>query len=319
MVPSTFLAEITWEERWLTLEAEGDVDLPAYSGSTIRGALGAVMRPELCARQGQCGERCEAPAKCPFYGLFEQSRGANGTGSNQPKPMILEAPLTEGLERIARGDPVAEPYTLRGGERGVAVLRNDWRIAVEAGGRLELGLRGLGAAGAALDGVVEGVRQKGLEVKGGRLRLTGVRGGSCRLEAGATVPARQVRLMLLTPVLVRDGDKLCDDSRRLATVVLNQAMLRAVSVYNAFFAGERLPFVTPAWPDVVATGARLFQYEWSRRSYRQGRWMDFDGWVGYLEWEGEVGQLLPWLRAAEILHVGQKASFGLGKVAVEWE
>jgi len=319
MIPDTLLSEIYWEERWLTLEADGDLDLPAYAGSTIRGALGTVMRPELCARGGRCGENCEAPEVCPFFGLFEQSRSANGTGANQPKPMILEAPMTEGLGAIARGGTVAAPYSLAAGVRGMPVLRNEWRLGVANGGRMELGIRGLGAAGAALDGVVEGVRQKGLEVKGGRLRLAEVRGGSARMAIGEVGEARRVRVYLLTPLLIRDGDRICDEAVRLGELILKQALVRAVTVYNTFFGREKLPFVTADWPGVVMTGHRLFRYELTRKSYRQQRWMEFDGVVGWMEWEGAVGRVLPWLRAAEVLHVGQKASFGLGRVAVEWE
>jgi len=277
------------------------------------------MRPELCARSGQCGEICEIPEQCPFYGLFEQSRSANGKGANQPKPLILEAPLTDTLEGIARGGTVTDPYTLTAGVRGMPVLRTEWRIGVETGGRFELGLRGLGAAGAALDGVVEGVRRKGLEVKGGRLRLVAVRGEKQWLDVTNHAPARRVRLHLLTPVLIRDGERMCRDAGRMSELVLNQALVRALNVYNTYFSREKLPFMKPEWPGVVSTGTRLFQYELSRKSYRQQRWMDFDGVVGWLEWEGDVGQLLPWLRAAEVLHVGQKSSFGLGRVAVEWE
>ena len=63
------------------------------------------------------------------------------------------------------------------------------------------------------------------------------------------------------------------------------------------------------------TAYRLFRYRLPRHSYRQGKWMDFDGVVGWMEWEGPgVGAMVPWLRAAEALHVGQKATFGLGRV-----
>ena len=63
------------------------------------------------------------------------------------------------------------------------------------------------------------------------------------------------------------------------------------------------------------TGYRLFRYSLPRQSYRQARWMDFDGVIGWIEWEG-VGcsAALPWLKAAELLHIGQKATFGLGSV-----
>src|SRR5712691_7320254 len=84
------LSRIGWEERWLDLEARGRLDLPSYVGATLRGAVGAVIRPHLCDQGNRCGERCLAPDRCRFYSLFEQARSQNGHGSNIPKPLILE-------------------------------------------------------------------------------------------------------------------------------------------------------------------------------------------------------------------------------------
>ena len=104
----------------------------------------------------------------------------------------------------------------------------------------------------------------------------------------------------------------------LGRVVLEQVVVRAVQVYNHLIAGEgeRAPFVRVEWPRVSLARHGLARYGLSRRSYRQDRWMDIEGVVGWMEWEGEVGPLMPWLRAAEVLHVGQKAAFGLGRVRV---
>lgn len=59
------LDRIHYEERIFALRAEGDLDLPAYAGSTMRGAIGMVMRPELCLGRRDagavCGEDCAAP------------------------------------------------------------------------------------------------------------------------------------------------------------------------------------------------------------------------------------------------------------------
>jgi hypothetical protein len=316
-----------WEERWLEFEPEGCADLPAYAGSTLRGALGTVMRPALCAEreQGGCGEQCGRPAECRFHSLFEQSRAEGGEGPNIPKPLILEAPLGEGLRAIACGAPVAGSlYTLRPGAP-MPVLEARERVMVEGGSRIRVGLRALGAAAAALDGIVEGVRRCGLEVKGGRLRLTAVesrRGslGAELAEGSAAAVTSVVRLALVTPTLIGQsgGRGVCFDPAALATLVPAQALVRTVALYNAFYRGpreEKIPFVTAQWPGVQLTAHRLFRYRLPRQSYRQGRWMNFDGVVGWMEWEGRgVAALVPWLRAAEALHVGQKATFGLGRV-----
>ena len=317
------MSRMEWEERWLELEAVGRVDLPGYPGSTLRGALGTVMRPALCARGGECGEQCESPGTCPFFSLFEQSRAGGvsggGQGPNIPKPLILESPLVEGLRAIAVGGAVVEPYELSGA--GAAIAARE-RVAVEPGSRVRVGLRALGAAGAALDGIVEGVRRSGgLEVKGGRLRLAGVeaRRGGLTTTMAMPLVARRVRLALVTPTLINGGAAgTCFDPVVLGRMIPDQALIRAVSLYNAFLRGpreEKIPFVEPRWPGAWMTAHRLFRYQLRRRSYRQDKWMDFDGVVGWMEWEGPgVGAMVPWLRAAEALHVGQKATFGLGRV-----
>jgi len=167
-----------------------------------------------------------------------------------------------------------------------------------------------------VDGGAAGVERHGLAVKGGHLRLVSVSGGRRALAVGGERGARRVRLTLTTPTLIRSGNATCLDPARLGIAVLQQAVVRTVSLYNAFFAPRdaKLPFVEADFPQVVLTGHRLFHYQLPRQSYRQGRWMDFDGVVGWLEWEGDVGPLIPWLRAAEVVHVGQKATFGLGRV-----
>lgn len=63
-------------------------------------------------------------------------------------------------------------------------------------------------------------------------------------------------------------------------------------------------------------GHRLFHYKLPRHSYRQDKWLEFDGVVGYLDLAGGFGSAMPWARAAEVLHFGQKSAFGLGKVRV---
>jgi hypothetical protein len=92
-------------------------------------------------------------------------------------------------------------------------------------------------------------------------------------------------------------------------------MIRAVQVYNAFFShqGGRLPWMSMPDLGVRLAGCRLFRYVLPRLSLRQDRWMRFDGLVGYMDLEGDLAPAMPFLRAAEVLHFGQKATFGLGE------
>ena len=72
----------------------------------------------------------------------------------------------------------------------------------------------------------------------------------------------------------------------------------------------------PGLPAVLRT--RLFHYRYERLSNRQGRKKQFDRPIGSVWYEGEMAELSPLVVAAEVLHVGQKATFGLGKVKAVW-
>lgn len=68
---------------------------------------------------------------------------------------------------------------------------------------------------------------------------------------------------------------------------------------------------------VRVAGAALRWLDWERWSQRQGAAMKLGGLVGTLTLEGDLAPFAPLLRAAEILHAGKGAVFGLGKVEVE--
>lgn len=53
-----------------------------------------------------------------------------------------------------------------------------------------------------------------------------------------------------------------------------------------------------------------------RYSNRINRKMDFSGLAGEVEYEGNLSPFVPWLTAAQRLHVGRNTTFGMGKIEV---
>jgi len=97
-----WLERIWWRDASLTMEAVESAVLPPYFGSTLRGALGHVLRTALCDGSG-CGHECQQPQGCRYFSLFERNqRGA--------KPLLLLTPPAPGLEQVALGGPVNLPY-----------------------------------------------------------------------------------------------------------------------------------------------------------------------------------------------------------------
>src|SRR5437867_1457461 len=68
-----WLGQLWWREAWLTIEATEPITLAPYLGSTLRGALGHLLRAVLCEGSG-CGHECQRPDHCRYYSLFEQKR-----------------------------------------------------------------------------------------------------------------------------------------------------------------------------------------------------------------------------------------------------
>jgi len=322
-----WLAEIWWREAWLTMEAAEPATLPPYLGSTLRGALGHLLRTALCDGPG-CGHECQRPDACRYYSLFEQNRGG-------AKPFILLAPPPPGLEEIAAGGPINLPYRTgapRNGET-VPALRCDAGWKFDPGGTMQFGIRLVGMVSNVLPAVVEAIARCGLAVGGALFRLATARDDAGHLLYDRRLPAvpvqapaprrltpghetaRRVRIVFLCPAVFKLEEAPTFAPEDFAARFFEHSLGRAVQMHRACSA-ERLPWVEAPPVRAELAGHRLFHYELPRHSFRQDKWLDFDGVVGYLDLAGEIGPALPWARAAEVLHFGQKAAFGLGKVRV---
>lgn len=71
--------------------------------------------------------------------------------------------------------------------------------------------------------------------------------------------------------------------------------------------------------EVRVAGSDLRWLDWERWSQRQNAAMKLGGIVGTLTLEGDLAPFTSLLRAAEVLHAGKGAAFGLGKMEVEME
>jgi hypothetical protein len=321
-----WLEELWWREVWLTLEAAEPAILPPYLGSTLRGALGYLLRAALCEGL-ECDPDCQRPDRCRYYSLFVRDR------DGAAKPYVLLAPPPPGLEEIALGGPVDLPYRTAAPRHGECIpsLRCDASWKFDPGGSLRFGLRLFGQAAQALPAIVNGIVQRGLTLGRAQFRLAAASDSLGRLlydrrlsAAPVQMPAVQrlgleperacrVRIVFLSPVVFKLDRQVTFNPQDFAARFFEHSIGRAGQMHRAC-SGERPPWVDAPSEGVKLVGHRLFHYELQRYSFHQEKRLDFDGAVGYLDLEGDLGAVMPWGRAAEILHFGQKAVFGLGKV-----
>ena len=327
LVQPECLEKLWWREAWLTLEAAEPATLPPYLGSTIRGALGHLLRAALCEGAG-CGDECQQPEACRYYSLFEQNReGA--------KPLLLLAPPPPGLEEIALGGPVNLPYRSGAPRRTerIPTLRCEAGWKFGPGATVQFGLRLMGVASNALVAIVEGVARWGLALGGAQFRLASARDTSGQMLYDRRLPAvpvqtpsvrclrtenespRRIRIVFLSPVVFKLERAPTFSPEEFAGRFFEHSIGRAVQMYHTC-SGIRPPWVEAPLVRAEMVGHRLYHYELPRHSFRQEKWLDFDGVVGYIDLAGDLGAGMPWARAAEVLNFGQKATFGLGKVRV---
>ncbi len=338
----SFLGAICYVQAALHFEALGAVHLPPFGGSTLRGVLGRAFRSHLCRAVPRCVEECADRAGCEYYRLFEREQDPRGAAGAIPKPYILEPPATLQMEHIAAGGAVEAPFiVIRDGSGMLPLLHNMAGIALEDGEILTMRITLLGQTGALLPAIVELLGRTALPVGGGKLRLahvTDTAQGGCLWDAHLPgIPAQAafqrtlrgaleqpgaapgtIQISFLTPTRLRAGEHYCFDPERLAAHFWEAALARAVRIHDSFCRGDggRLPYFELPGQRPRLVRHQLYQYVLERMSHRQRRFMDFDGVLGSIWLEGDFARLLPLARAAEVLHLGQKATFGLGRVRV---
>ena len=331
-----WLEALTWRDATLTLEALEPTHLPPYLGSTLRGGLGHLLRVALCDNRAGCGHQCQQPTACRYFSLFEKNRTPDG--QSLPKSFLLLPPALPGLDDIAAGGPVNRPFLSGPPQPGESIptLRCEAGWKVDPGTPLAFGLRLFGVAAAVLPAIVEGVARFGLTIGTSPFQLAAARDHrgqalfSRRWPQNIPVqapplqrfavdlePARRLRLLFQSPTVYkpRTAKVPTFDAHTIAAGFFDHCIGRAKDIVQLSSA-RSLAWVETPNLDFEVTGHRLFHYELPRHSFRQDKSLDYDGVVGYIDLEGDFGAVMPWARAAEILHYGERSTSGLGKVRV---
>ena len=130
-------------------------------------------------------------------------------------------------------------------------------------------------------------------------------------------PVRRVRVEFLTPVELKSAGKTIDRPEfgallprvrdRISTLRQRYGEGPVEMDFAGF--GERAA-------KVVMTECRFERVEALRKSAATGQVHPLGGFIGDAVYEGELGEFLPWLRAAEWTGVGRQTSWGKGQVRV---
>jgi len=127
----------------------------------------------------------------------------------------------------------------------------------------------------------------------------------------------RVSVRFVTPMELKSGQRIAD---RPEFGILMARIRDRVSTLRALYGagpldldyaefGHRAAAVRMTFCDVAQVHAR-------RVSARTGQQHALDGFVGMAEYEGELGEFVPFLRAARISGVGRQTTWGKGELEV---
>jgi hypothetical protein len=308
----------------LTLQAQEPIPLPPFLGSTLHGGFGRALKQVGCfVPMVNACPPCQHPAQCPYNLLFEfknlpEDRIPKRYAESPPKLFVIEL-------------PPSHPPQLRSGERLT------FRLLL-FGPAIDLRIYPIVA--------VRIWSENGMGYKRGRFELE-------RIAAVNPLTGEQQQIYSSTDQMVHQNDqpltvgeicRWCEswpvgNSMKLAFVtptrlpgrgykpedldlkIVLKSVLERLSIL-ALLSG--LPQADADWTMPLAIAEKIVVlsraakwWDWERYSKRQDRRMSMGGFIGHLVLQGDFSGLKPYLKIAELLHVGKNSTFGFGQVRFE--
>ena len=294
----------------LEFVTERPIDLPEYAGSALRGVFGHALRRAACVTcEPECPS-CPLYRSCAYPEIFETPPPLHERRiySDIPHPFVVEPPPW-GERAHPAGSTLGVGLVLVGPAlRHLPLVLLAWRNALA---------QGLGPAeGTAMlqrvwtDGEAEPV----LTEPRGRLRE---HAAHVALPPEEAAPP-QVTLDFTTPLRIkRDGHAL--GVGKLAPQDLLMGLVRRAAEVSELHLGRATGWDFAALKHAasqVQGEKHLVWRDWTRYSNRQQQAMTLGGVVGRWTLRGDLRPFWPLLHLGQWLHVGSKATFGLGRYAL---
>jgi hypothetical protein len=293
---------------------------PGKPGNILRGGFGTILRRIACVPGCPGARECELRASCAYARLFEPvALGAGPSGlTDWPRPFVFRATHLDGSTLAPGADFWYELNLFDTHGSTIAYLVSAFA---------ELGREGMGPGRGHADLATVSLRHQRGEAEtrlfeGGALLAANPAAMRLSLEptssphAGA--PPHRVRVRFLTPTELksaRHGDV------RPEFHVLASRIRDRVSTLRSLYGEGPLAIDFRAFGERAAkvkmTRCEIRRMDATRRSGRTGQVHPIGGFVGEVEYEGELGEFLPYLRAAKWTGVGRQTSWGKGEIGVE--
>ena len=263
------------------------------SGNVVRGAFGTIFRKLACVPECRDPAACEIRAECPYARIFEP-RAAAGEGpsglADWPRPFVFRAAHLDGCTVPPGADFYFDVHLF------------DFRDP----------------APAHFERAFAQLAREGLGPGRGRAELIESPGTPYAIDLGAAAPARRVTVRFLTPTELKAGN---EPAPRPEFGVLFARLRDRISTLRALYGTGPLEI------DFKSMGERAARVRMPRcalqtrkvvrRSSRTGQVHGLGGFTGEAEYEGDLGEFLPYLHAGRWTGIGRQTVWGKGEISVE--
>jgi hypothetical protein len=296
--------------------AREPIYFPAGKSSNIlRGAFGVIFRRIACLPHCAAVRSCDQRETCPYARLFEPTATAPGPSglTDWPRPFVFRAIHLDG-------------QTFLPGQRFHFDLnlfdRNSPAIAYFVLAFAQLARDGLGPARGKVElTTVSRLNENGdphTRIYEGGLLETQNNLSPLTLDlASAGDSVSRIRVRFLTPTELKSGQQIA--ARPEFGMLANRARDRISTLRDLYGEGaltldfrefgERAALVKMTRCDIANVDIQ-------RRSSRTGQTHSIGGFIGEADYEGNLGEFLPFLKAAQWTGVGRQTVWGKGQIAI---
>jgi hypothetical protein len=307
MHPADTMIDLPLARYRLEFAVETPLHLPAYAGSTLRGAFGGALRASCCLTRQPACEGCPLLATCPYAVVFETRPPAGGHAlqkfSHVPHPYVIEPPQW-GERDYAPGETLAFHLVLAG--------RALDQLALIIWAFVKAFRRGVGRG----DGTARLLRVTHC----GESENTILAGPDGQIaEHDHAVPpaptfAESITLHFDTPLRLQTDGRRATAAEHTPRRLL-MALVRRIALIREFHGAGPLELdfhALGAAAEQLTSEKDLVWRDWTRYSSRQRQKIALGGVVGAWRIRGDLAPFLPFLHLGQWLHVGKEATFGLG-------
>ena len=296
--------------RLVFVAQEGIYFPEGHAANILRGAFGTILRKLACDTECESAVACNRRASCAYAMLFEpRSSGAGPSGLRDwPRPFVFRASHLDGKRVDAGGVFSFDFHLFDLKTRAVSYLiRAFAELAREGlgGGRKRVEL--MRVEGLCGDGSVCGVVHSETDAATIEVPLDGGSGAERRLVVRFVTPTE---LKSESRIVSRPEFGILAGRIRDRVSVLCELYGDGAPGLDFKGFGERAAAVQ-------MTRCEVRTVEVERRSSRTAQSHSIGGFVGEAVYEGEVGEFVPWLRAAHWTGVGRQTVWGKGLIEVD--